>query len=135
LSASDSTLWIAIHNAGTVFALDPQTNRVTAQVGPKANRVCGLDASSPGALWLANCGPGGAAGGGIVRIDTQTKQVAATVAGANSFDVAAGEGGIWAADDDGNAVWRSIRQRIRSPRRCRSARSPSRSRWPTAASG
>lgn len=106
LSASDNTLWIAIHNAGTVFGLDPQTNTVRAQVGPKANRVCGLDASSPGALWLANCGPGGGAQGGIVRIDTRTKQVASTVTGANSFDVATGEGAVWAADDNGNAVWR-----------------------------
>jgi virginiamycin B lyase len=106
LAASESALWIAVHNGGTVFRLDPQTNSIVSQVGPANNRVCGLDASSPGALWLANCGPRGAAEGGIVRIATETKVVAATIPVAESLDVAVGEGAVWALADAGNEVWR-----------------------------
>jgi virginiamycin B lyase len=88
-----------------VYGLDPQTNSIVAHVGPPNNRVCALDASSPGALWLANCGPTGAAEGGIVRIDTQTKTVAATIPNANALGLAVGEGAVWVTDI-GNDVWR-----------------------------
>src|SRR5262249_60172499 len=55
LHASDSQLWIAVHGAGTVFAVDPQSNKIAAQMGTENNPVCDFDAWLPGALWTANC--------------------------------------------------------------------------------
>src|SRR5262249_16798581 len=103
LHASDSQLWIAIHGAGTVFAVDPQSNKITAQMGPENNPVCDCDVSLPGALWTANCGRAT----GMARIDTQSKAVTATIptSGAQALALAAGAGAVWAADTNDN-VWR-----------------------------
>jgi len=103
LHASDNQLWIALHGAGTVFAVDPQTNKIAAQMGPENSPVCDFDVSIPGALWTGNCGRAT----GVARIDTQSKAVAATIPtnSASVLGVAAGVGAIWAIDSS-NTVWR-----------------------------
>jgi YVTN family beta-propeller protein len=103
LHASDSRLWIAIHGAGTVFAVDPQTNKIAAQMGTENNPVCDFDVSLPGALWTAYCGRAT----GMARIDTQSKAVTATIPtnGAQALALAGGAGAVWAADTNDN-VWR-----------------------------
>jgi YVTN family beta-propeller protein len=102
LRASDNQLWIQIHGAGTLFAVDPQSNTIAAQAGPPNNPVCGLDPSTPGTLWLADCGR---APREVVRVDTQSKAVVATIPTESAFDVAVGAGAVWTADIS-NTVWR-----------------------------
>src|SRR5215831_18018510 len=103
LHASDSQLWIAVHGAGTVFAVDPQSNKIAAQTGTENNPVCDFDVSLPGALWTANCGRAT----GMARIDTQSKAVTATIPtnGTSVLGVVVGAGAVWAIDSS-NTVWR-----------------------------
>lgn len=108
LEVGEGVLWVQPHAGDTLYAVDPATNKVAGQIALPNNRICGLDASIPGTVWISDCGPPGVIPGvsGVLRIDAATKTVTATVPGPNGGRLVIGAGSLWATDRDGNDVWR-----------------------------
>jgi YVTN family beta-propeller protein len=89
------SLWVSNAGVGAVQRIDPQTNRVVAEV--KVNRPCAAMAAGYDSIWVAS-----RADKSIYRIDAKANQVAAkiplTIADSEA-SIAAGEGGVWLLTD------------------------------------
>jgi YVTN family beta-propeller protein len=89
------SLWVSNAGIGAVQRIDPETNKVVAEV--KVNRPCAAMAAGYDSVWVAS-----RAEKSIFRIDAKTNNVAAaipvTVADSEA-SIAAGEGGVWVLTD------------------------------------
>jgi YVTN family beta-propeller protein len=104
---ADGLLWVQTHGGDAVYSVDPTANKVVTQITLANNRICGLDASISGSIWLSDCGPPGTPGvSGVMRIDPKAEVVTLTVPGPNAERVVAAAGSVWATDRGGNQVWR-----------------------------
>ncbi len=82
-------VWVTAPNAGQVFAIDPQTNEVTAAID--IGRFPSDIAISGGYVWVVSTTEGT-----LWKINPETAEVEETIiAGGNTTHVAAGKGSVW----------------------------------------
>jgi YVTN family beta-propeller protein len=89
------SLWISNGGVGAVQRLDPETNKVIAEV--KINNPCAAMAVGFDSLWVASCKDKS-----ICRIDEKTNKVTATIPVVvvdSEGSLAAGAGGVWVLTD------------------------------------
>ena len=89
------SLWVSNPGLGAVQRIDPDTNKVIAEV--KVNRPCAAMAVGYGSLWVAS-----RRDKSIYRIDANNNKVTATIpvtVADSEASLAAGEGGIWVLTD------------------------------------
>jgi virginiamycin B lyase len=89
------SLWVSNVGLGAVQRIDPETNKVVAEV--KVNRPCAAMAAGYGSIWVASHKDKS-----IVRIDAKHNKVVATIpvtVADSEASLAAGEGGVWVLTD------------------------------------
>jgi virginiamycin B lyase len=89
------SLWVSNEGLGAVQRIDPETNKVIAEV--KVNQPCAAMAAGYGSIWVASRKEKS-----IVRIDAKSNQVAATIpimVADSEASIAAGHGGVWVLTD------------------------------------
>jgi YVTN family beta-propeller protein len=95
LEIGSGSLWVSNAGIGAVQRIDPETNKVIAEV--KVNRPCAAMAAGYDSIWVAS-----RADKSIYRIDAKVNQVAAaiplTIADSEA-SIAAAESGVWVLTD------------------------------------
>lgn len=89
------SLWVSNIGTGAVQRIDPETNKVTAEV--KVNQPVAAMAAGYGSIWVASYKDKA-----IVRIDSKTNTVTATIpvmVAETEASIAAAEGGVWLLTD------------------------------------
>jgi len=102
MATTADAMWLGMHGTGTVYRVDPQTNRVVAKVtfpGQAASAI----ASTGGSVWVGRCKFGDT---GVVRIDPATNAVAMTIEGPSACGVAIDADAVWVTDTTHDSVWR-----------------------------
>jgi DNA-binding beta-propeller fold protein YncE len=83
------SVWVGGHRNGTVYRVDPRTNKVVATV-EVPDVLCGVFNAGFGAIWAMGCPS--LAGEKSYRIDVRTNRVVRSYAGANPVPAA---GSLW----------------------------------------
>jgi YVTN family beta-propeller protein len=89
------SLWVANLGLDAVQRIDPQTNKVVAEI--QVNKPCAAMATGYGSLWVAS-----SKDKSIVRIDAGKNEVAAKIpvmVADTEASIAAGEGAVWLVTD------------------------------------
>jgi virginiamycin B lyase len=108
LSLADGagSIWVLTNENGVLSRIDPQTNRVVAQirVAPRSYAA----AFGFGAVWVSNTGPPDEQGfGSVQRIDPVSNQVITTIpVGPAPRFLATGEGAVWILNQGDGTVSR-----------------------------
>jgi streptogramin lyase len=96
------SVWVGGHRSGTVYRIDPRTNRVAAKV-EVPDTLCTFPALGAGSIWWPNCGEGGQY---FYRIDPRSMRVAGRRSG---YAPRFGAGSLWftaGGPDRGEAIVR-----------------------------
>jgi virginiamycin B lyase len=101
LAASADAVWVANGGSGTVFRIDPATNRIVARIRVGEMPVDGTVASD-GSVWIPVMRENA-----IAVIDPATNTVRERIAvGPSPFVVNEAFGDMWAPSFGGDDVWR-----------------------------
>jgi virginiamycin B lyase len=95
LEIGSGSLWVSNPGLGAVQRIDPDTNKVLAEV--KVNNPCAAMAAGYGSLWVAS-----RKNKSIYRIDANNNKVIAAIPATvadSEASLAAGEGGVWVLTD------------------------------------